>query len=168
MIAPFFSKLTGGCHEQTLIYSNSELELVRWYCRSSSRRDKQWPPSASRNSARRCGMEEAAHSRTVLRAAKGRHRAVQNPARLIMKSAPGCSSASPATCLCSRHISNTTAAPAGEFLRLLPGHVETKTDFKLLMPRTEYHCARCGGHQGHVFNDGPKRPACVTATTAWL
>lgn len=34
--------------------------------------------------------------------------------------------------------------------------VETKTDFKLLIPRTEYHCARCGGHQGHVFNDGPK------------
>ena len=32
----------------------------------------------------------------------------------------------------------------------------TKTDFKLLLPRTEYHCARCGGHQGHIFNDGPK------------
>lgn len=35
-------------------------------------------------------------------------------------------------------------------------HVETKTDFKLILPRTEYHCARCGGHQGHVFNDGPE------------
>ena len=34
--------------------------------------------------------------------------------------------------------------------------VETKADFKLLIPRTEYHCTRCGGHQGHVFNDGPK------------
>jgi peptide-methionine (R)-S-oxide reductase len=33
--------------------------------------------------------------------------------------------------------------------------VETKLDFKLILPRTEYHCARCGGHQGHVFNDGP-------------
>lgn len=32
----------------------------------------------------------------------------------------------------------------------------TKTDYKLLLPRTEYHCARCGGHQGHVFNDGPQ------------
>ncbi len=32
----------------------------------------------------------------------------------------------------------------------------TKTDFKLLFPRTEYHCSRCGGHQGHVFNDGPE------------
>lgn len=32
----------------------------------------------------------------------------------------------------------------------------TKQDFKLILPRTEYHCARCGGHQGHVFNDGPK------------
>jgi peptide-methionine (R)-S-oxide reductase len=35
-------------------------------------------------------------------------------------------------------------------------HVETKRDFKMILPRTEYHCARCGGHQGHVFNDGPQ------------
>lgn len=41
------------------------------------------------------------------------------------------------------------------FFDVLPGHVETKTDFKLALPRTEYHCARCGGHHGHVFNDGP-------------
>lgn len=32
----------------------------------------------------------------------------------------------------------------------------TKRDTKLTMPRTEYHCARCGGHQGHVFEDGPE------------
>jgi len=42
------------------------------------------------------------------------------------------------------------------FFRPIAGHVETKTDFKLIYPRTEYHCARCGGHQGHVFNDGPQ------------
>ena len=41
------------------------------------------------------------------------------------------------------------------FYDSLPGAVETKRDFKLILPRTEYHCARCGGHQGHVFNDGP-------------
>ncbi|MDF1630416.1 MAG: peptide-methionine (R)-S-oxide reductase MsrB [Alcanivoracaceae bacterium] len=35
------------------------------------------------------------------------------------------------------------------------GSIGTKRDFKLIIPRTEYHCARCGGHQGHVFNDGP-------------
>lgn len=42
------------------------------------------------------------------------------------------------------------------FWQPLEGAVATSTDFKLLLPRTEYHCARCGGHQGHVFNDGPK------------
>lgn len=41
------------------------------------------------------------------------------------------------------------------FYDALPGHVEFKTDFKLVVPRTEYHCARCGGHHGHVFKDGP-------------
>ena len=34
-------------------------------------------------------------------------------------------------------------------------HIGTERDFKLILPRTEYHCARCGGHQGHVFDDGP-------------
>ena len=38
----------------------------------------------------------------------------------------------------------------------IEGHVGTKTDYKILFPRTEYHCARCGGHQGHVFDDGPE------------
>jgi peptide-methionine (R)-S-oxide reductase len=41
------------------------------------------------------------------------------------------------------------------FFEPLPHSVETKTDYKLGMPRTEYHCAVCGGHQGHVFPDGP-------------
>jgi len=37
----------------------------------------------------------------------------------------------------------------------IKGSIATKVDFKLIVPRTEYHCSRCGGHQGHVFNDGP-------------
>jgi len=41
------------------------------------------------------------------------------------------------------------------FFDVVKGRIETKRDFKLILPRTEYHCARCGGHQGHVFNDGP-------------
>jgi peptide-methionine (R)-S-oxide reductase len=42
------------------------------------------------------------------------------------------------------------------FTQPIAGHMGTKRDFKLFFPRTEYHCARCGGHQGHVFDDGPK------------
>ncbi len=41
------------------------------------------------------------------------------------------------------------------FTQPIAGHVATSRDYKMILPRTEYHCARCGGHQGHVFNDGP-------------
>jgi peptide-methionine (R)-S-oxide reductase len=42
------------------------------------------------------------------------------------------------------------------FFTLIPGAFGTKRDFKLIYPRTEYHCTRCGGHHGHLFDDGPK------------
>lgn len=42
------------------------------------------------------------------------------------------------------------------FFTNIPDHLATKTDFKLIWPRTEYHCVKCGGHQGHIFKDGPE------------
>jgi len=42
------------------------------------------------------------------------------------------------------------------FFTTIPGAFGKTTDYKLILPRTEYHCIRCGGHHGHVFGDGPK------------
>lgn len=61
---------------------------------------------------------------------------------------------------CDLHLFNASAkfdSGTGwpSFYEAVEGHLGTKTDYKLLYPRTEYHCARCGGHHGHVFNDGP-------------
>jgi len=42
------------------------------------------------------------------------------------------------------------------FFTTIPGVFGTTTDYKLILPRTEYHCIRCGGHHGHVFDDGPQ------------
>jgi peptide-methionine (R)-S-oxide reductase len=42
------------------------------------------------------------------------------------------------------------------FFTTIPAVFETTTDHVLIYPRTEYHCTRCGGHHGHIFEDGPR------------
>ncbi len=42
------------------------------------------------------------------------------------------------------------------FYDVIKGHIKTKKDYKFIFPRTEYSCAKCGGHQGHIFKDSPK------------
>ena len=42
------------------------------------------------------------------------------------------------------------------FYQALPRAVGTSTDYKIGVPRTEVHCADCGGHLGHIFDDGPR------------
>jgi peptide-methionine (R)-S-oxide reductase len=54
----------------------------------------------------------------------------------------------------SRKYDSGTGWPS--FWAVLPGAVGTQTDYDIGYPRTEVHCRRCGGHLGHVFDDGPR------------
>ena len=55
----------------------------------------------------------------------------------------------------SEHKFNSGTGWPSFFRPIDPARIATQVDLKLGVPRTEYRCARCGGHQGHVFDDGP-------------
>ncbi len=55
--------------------------------------------------------------------------------------------------LSSKKFDSGTGWPS--FFDVIAGSIETSTDYKVGYARTEYHCARCGGHHGHLFDDGP-------------
>lgn len=62
---------------------------------------------------------------------------------------------------CARDLfSSSTKYDSGDgwpsFYRPLPGALLSRADYQLIEPRTEVHCSRCGGHLGHIFNDGPR------------
>ena len=54
------------------------------------------------------------------------------------------------------HRLNMKVDLAGLHFTIYTGSFRGKTDMHIGYPRTEYHCKKCGGHHGHVFNDGPK------------
>ena len=53
------------------------------------------------------------------------------------------------------------------FFDYIPNSLGFKTDFKIVIPRKEYHCARCGGHHGHVFKDGPEPTGLRYCNNGW-
>lgn len=58
-------------------------------------------------------------------------------------------------CYSSRHKFDSGTGWPSFYQPLEEDAIGTKTDYKMIIPRTEVHCARCGGHHGHVFDDGP-------------
>jgi len=72
------------------------------------------------------------------------------------ENAPACSPAPAAAApLSPRKMKYEVGHRLASFFTSIPGAFETKKDYFLIYPRTEYHCIRCGGHHGHLFDDGP-------------
>ena len=91
---------------------------------------------------------------TVLRR-EGTERAFTSPLNLEKRSGTYvCAGCGQALFTSKAKFDSGTGWPS--FFEPMPGALETKRDFRMFLPRTEYHCARCNGHQGHMFDDGPE------------
>ena len=100
-------------------------------------------------------MAQASGPNAIQRAARGRYRAPRHEPSEQRKAARciRLRRLQPGAFTSDMKYESGTGWPS--FFTTIPGVFANKTDYKLILPRSEYHCIRCGGHHGHVFDDGP-------------